>query len=98
MTEELVGDFQSSFWNAKRIMAEASKGMTLHVNDFPDAVSERNQVGQRILITERQLRNGEQPFSRLRIALDNIPTEGSAKWVATAIAAATMAFGIYAAI
>lgn len=25
MTEQLVGDFQSSFWNAKRMMAEASE-------------------------------------------------------------------------
>lgn len=80
-----------------RVMAEASKGMTLHVTDLPEAVSERNQGGQRILLTERQLRAGEQPLSRLRIVLDNIPTEGSAKWVATAIAAATMAFGLYAA-
>jgi hypothetical protein len=78
-----------------RVMAEASKGMTLHVTDFPPSVTDRNQSGQRILLTERQLRAGEAPPSRLRMALDNIPIEGPAKWVATAIATATVLFGIY---
>jgi hypothetical protein len=78
-----------------RVMAEASKGMTLHVNDFPSSVSDRNPAGQRILLTERQLRAGEQPSSELRMTLDNIPTEGSAKWIATAIAAATVLLGLF---
>jgi hypothetical protein len=78
-----------------RVMAEASKGMTLHVADFPTSVSDRNPAGQRILLTERQLRAGEAPPSELRMTLDNIPTEGSAKWIATAIAAATVLLGIF---
>jgi hypothetical protein len=56
-------------------MAEASKGMTLQVTDFPTSVTERNQSGQRILLTERQLRAGEPPPSRLHMALDNIQIE-----------------------
>src|SRR6185436_11814323 len=60
-----------------RVMAEASKGMTLQVAEFPNAVSDRNNAGQRILVTERQLRAGEAPPSNLRVTLDNIPTEGS---------------------
>jgi hypothetical protein len=80
-----------------RVMAEASKSMTLHVTDFPSSVSDRNQAGQRILLTERQLRAGEQAPSDLRISLDNIPTEGPAKWIATAIAAATVLLGLFVA-
>ena len=78
-----------------RVIAEASKTMTLRVDDFPNAVSDANQRGTRVLLTERQARAGDLPFSRLSITLDNIPTEGSAKWVTVAITAATLAFGIY---
>ena len=81
-----------------RVMAEASKGMTLQVADFPSSISDRNQSGQRILLTERQLRAGEAPPSQLRVTLDNIPTEGPAKWVTTGVAAGTVFFGIYLAL
>jgi hypothetical protein len=81
-----------------RVMAEASKGMTLQVRDFPSSISDRNQAGQRILLTERQARSGEAPVSDVRIALENIPTEGPAKWIATVIAASTVAFGLYLAL
>src|SRR6185369_6818801 len=36
--------------------------------------------------------------SDLRITLDNIPTEGAAKWVATSITAVTIVLGIYLAL
>jgi hypothetical protein len=78
-----------------RVMAEASKGMTLQVQDFPASISDRNQTGQRILLTERQARAGESPPSEVRISLENIPTEGAAKWVATVIAASTILLGLY---
>jgi hypothetical protein len=81
-----------------RVMAEASKGMTLQVADFPAAISDRNQTGQRILLTERQIRAGESPPSQLRVTLDNIPTEGPAKWVTTGVAIATVLLGLFLAI
>jgi len=80
-----------------RVIAEASKTMTLRVDDFPNAVSDANQRGTRVLLTERQARPGDVPFTHLAITLDNIPTEGSAKWITVAITAATLAFGIYVA-
>jgi hypothetical protein len=78
-----------------RVIAEASKTMTLRVDDFPNAVSDANQRGTRVLLTERQARPGDAPMTRLAITLDNIPTEGSAKWITVAITAATIAFGVY---
>ena len=81
-----------------RVIAEASKTMTLRVADFPSAVSDANQRGQRVLLTERQARPGEAPLTRLSVTLDNIPTEGSAKWLTVAITVATIAFGIYVAL
>ncbi|HMI83152.1 MAG TPA: hypothetical protein VK550_03610, partial [Polyangiaceae bacterium] len=78
-----------------RVIAEASKTMTLRVDEFPSAVSDANQRGTRVLLTERQARPGDLPLTHLAITLDNIPTEGSAKWMTVAISAATLAFGIY---
>jgi hypothetical protein len=80
-----------------RVIAEASKTMTLRVDDFPNAVSDANQRGTRVLLTERQARPGDLPLTRISITLDNIPTEGSAKWVTVAITAAMLAFGVYVA-
>jgi hypothetical protein len=80
-----------------RVIAEASRTMTLHVADFPNAVSDANQRGQRVLLTERQARAGEAPLTRVSVTLDNIPTEGSARWITVAITAATLALGIYVA-
>jgi hypothetical protein len=81
-----------------RVIAEASKTMTLHVDDFPTAVSDANQRGQRVLLTERQARPGDSPQSRVAITLDNIPTEGSARWYTVAITFATLACGVYVAL
>jgi len=33
-------------------------------------------------VTQRELKAGDQPMKRVRIMLDNIPTEGLAKWIA----------------
>jgi hypothetical protein len=78
-----------------RVIAEASRTMTLHVADFPNAVSDANQRGQRVLLTERQARPGESPLTRIAVTLDNIPTEGSARWITVVVTAATLAFGVY---
>jgi hypothetical protein len=80
-----------------RVIAEASKEMTLRATDFPSAVPDRNQKGQRVLVTEHQLRQGEQPLTRLHITLDNIPTEGPARWITVVISLFTMAIGLYVA-
>jgi hypothetical protein len=37
-------------------------------------------------------------MKRVRVVLENIPTEGSAKWVAVSISALTIALGIYLAV
>jgi hypothetical protein len=37
-------------------------------------------------------------LNRVTVTLDNIPTEGSAKWITVGITAATLAFGVYTAL
>jgi hypothetical protein len=81
-----------------RVIAEASKTMTLRVDDFPAAVSDANQRGQRVLLTEKQARAGEAPLNHVKVTLDNIPTEGSAKWITVGITVATLALGVYTAL
>jgi hypothetical protein len=80
------------------VIAEANKEMGLHVTDFPAAQRDRSQTGQGVLFTQRELRSGDQAMKRIRIVLDNMPTEGNAKWIAVGISALTMAFGVYVAI
>jgi hypothetical protein len=80
------------------VIAEANKDMSLRVTDFPASQRDRSQTGQGVLVTQRELRSGDQPMKRVRIMLDNMPTEGQAKWFAVGISALTMAAGIYFAV
>jgi hypothetical protein len=80
-----------------RVIAEANKDMALRVTDFPASQRDRSQTGQSVLVTQRELKAGDQPMKRARIMLDNIPTEGSTKWVAVGISAITIATGLYVA-
>jgi hypothetical protein len=78
-----------------RVIAEASKTMTLRADGFGNSVSDRNQRGQRVLVVERKVRSGEPALARIHVSLDNIPIEGTTKWVAIGIAAATVGLGLY---
>jgi hypothetical protein len=78
-----------------RVIAEASKTMTLKVDEFPSAESSANQRGQRVLLTERQSRAGESPMNHVAVTLDNIPTDGSSRWVTVALTVATVGFGVF---
>jgi hypothetical protein len=78
-----------------RVVAEAGKDMKLSVDGFASASPDRNQRGQRVLIADRQLRNGERPLGQVHITLDNLPGPGSARYMALAISAAAVAVGLY---
>ena len=80
-----------------RVIAEANKDMSLRVTDFPTSQRDRSQTGQGVLVTQRELKAGDPPMKRARIMLDNIPTEGSAKWIAVGISAVTIVTGLYVA-
>jgi len=80
-----------------QVITEASRGMTLRAEGFGKAEVRSNQRGQRVLVTDRTVRAGETGLGRVHVTLENIPTEGSAKWIATALAAATVLLGLYVA-
>jgi hypothetical protein len=81
-----------------RVITEAARGMTLRVADFPNAEADRNQRGQRVLFTERQLRAGQSPMSRLEVTLGNLPGPGPGRWWTASLATCIVALGVYTAV
>src|SRR6185312_3216048 len=59
---------------------------------FPEAEPQEGNNGQRLLITEKQLRRGEKPMRTLHVELRGLPTAGPARWIATSLSA----FGVLA--
>lgn len=79
---------------AARVIAPASKDMKLVVPGFPPPQSTADGMGQRVLITEKQLRPDEAALPTLTVELKGLPTEGPAKIIATMLSVAGLALGI----
>jgi hypothetical protein len=77
-----------------RVMALASQDMKLVVEDLPEAKPRTDAQGQRLLVTERQLRREDNPLSSLHISLRDLPAPGPGRIVATCIAALGILFGV----
>lgn len=69
-----------------QVMAPASQQMKLVVPGFPDAEARTDGQGERILVTEKQLRREDPPLTHVRIELRDLPTPGPARKIATVIA------------
>lgn len=76
------------------VISEATKGMTLEANDFPPAQPTMAMSGQRILLTERQLRPGDAQLDQLVISLGNLPGPGPGRWIALGLAGLFIAGGL----
>ncbi|XYH97069.1 carboxypeptidase-like regulatory domain-containing protein [Sorangium sp. So ce1128] len=76
-----------------RVMAEASRSMTLNVADFPAAQRTQNRDGKKILITEKQSSRAEGGLRTIEITLAGLPTPGVGRWVALLLAGATVIGG-----
>ncbi|HQY61239.1 MAG: Ig-like domain-containing protein [Myxococcales bacterium] len=77
-----------------RIMAPASSQMKLVVDGFPVAQSRTDNQGQRVLVTERELRRDETPLGRVTVEIRDLPTVGPARWIASSLALGTVAGAI----
>ena len=77
-----------------RAMAAASQGMRLVVDGFPDAQARTDAQGERVLVTERQMRRDDPPLGRIHFELRDIPTPGPGKIVATVLAALGVLGGV----
>lgn len=79
---------------AARVIAPASKTMTLEVPGFPPPQSTSDQMGQRTLITEKQVRREDPALSTLAVTIKGLPTEGPAKFIATLMALGGLVLGL----
>jgi hypothetical protein len=77
-----------------RAMAAASQEMRLVVDGFPEAQARFGENGERILVTERQMRRDEAPLTRVHVELRDIPTPGPARYIATVLAGLGVLAGV----
>jgi hypothetical protein len=77
-----------------RVSAAASPGMTLSVDGFDAAKSATTETGQRVLVTSRQLAQGDTELHEVAMTLAGLPTPGPSRWIAVALAVAFAAGGI----
>jgi len=69
-----------------RVFAEANKSMGLEVRDFPDAQKQRGRDGRRVLVTMKQVGQGERGLKSLDITVAGLPTKGPGRWIAVLFA------------
>lgn len=79
---------------ASRIIAPASKGMTLDVGGFDPPRASTDGMGQRALVAEKQWRREDTPVKSIPIALRGLPTEGPGKVIATFLALCGVVAGV----
>ena len=79
---------------AARIIAPASRDMTLEVPGFPPPKSSTDGQGQRALTTEKQVTKQDQVLKDIQVIIRGLPTEGPGKIVATLLSGLGLAFGL----
>lgn len=70
---------------AGRVMAPASAQMKLVVEGFGPADARTDNQGQRVLVTERELRREEAALTRINVEIRDLPTVGPARWIASVL-------------
>lgn len=79
---------------ASRVIAPASKEMKLEVPGFPPPQENSDGMGQRALITEKQLRREDAPLKTVTVVIKGLPTEGPGKIIATVLSASGLLLGL----
>jgi hypothetical protein len=69
-----------------RVMAAASQEMRLVVTGFPEAEPRTDAQGERVLITEKQMRRDDAPLTHVHVELRDLPTPGPGRIIATMLA------------
>jgi hypothetical protein len=76
-----------------RVMAHASQGMHLVAEGFPEAQKQSDAQGQRILLTEKQLRREDSPLTHVHVTLHDLPVPGPGRIIATCLASLGVILG-----
>jgi hypothetical protein len=77
-----------------QVMAAASQQMRLVVGGFPDAQPRTDAQGERLLLTERQMRRDDAPLTKVHVELRDLPTAGPEKQIATGLAGLGVLAGV----
>lgn len=76
-----------------RVLAEASKTMTLSVSGFP-AAQPMDRDGKHLLITEQQGNRSTGGLPSLDVTLAGLPTPGEGRWIAVVLAVFAVLAGV----
>jgi hypothetical protein len=79
---------------AARVIAPAARGMGMEVEGFEPTKPSADGMGQRALVTEKQIRREEPPVKSIKVMIKGLPTEGPGKVIATLLALSGLAVGI----
>lgn len=79
---------------AARVIAPASKGMGMEVEGFEPTKTSTDGMGQRALVTEKQLRRDDKPVKSITVTIKGLPTEGPGKIIASLLALSGLVVGI----
>lgn len=79
---------------AARVIAPAAKGMGMEVDGFEPTKLSTDGMGQRALVTEKQLRRDDPPVKSLKVTIKGLPTEGPGKLIATFLALTGLVAGV----
>jgi hypothetical protein len=66
----------------------------LEVPGFPSPQPTSDGQGQRVLITELQLKREDKPVKSVTVAVRGLPTTGPGRWIATLLALSGLAYGV----
>jgi hypothetical protein len=79
---------------AARVIAPASKGMGMEVEGFEPTKTSADGMGQRALVTEKQIRRDDKPVKSITVTIKGLPTEGPGKIIASLLALSGLVVGI----
>jgi hypothetical protein len=77
-----------------RVVAEASRAMSIKVAGFPPAERVDGRDGKHYLLTEQQISQTLPELSTIDITLSGLPTPGPGRWIAVALAVLVLGAGI----
>jgi hypothetical protein len=77
-----------------RVMAAAGHDTVLDVQDFPEAQKRTDRQGQRILITEKQVKR-DTPLASVHIVIRGLTTAGPGRYYVCGVAAFAILLGLY---
>jgi hypothetical protein len=77
-----------------RVLAAASQEMRLVASGFPEAQPKTDARGERLLVTEKQMRRDDPALTHVHVELRDIPVPGPARIIATLLASLGVLAGL----